>query len=79
MYKINLKWLSAAALAAVFLAGCGGGGGGGGGASIENSTTALFKYVSGLIASSTDETSDPVDINGLTLAVDDSADPMPVN
>lgn len=78
MPKLNSKWLVPAALAALVLAGCGGGGGGGA-VSVGNSTSALFNYVNGLIASSTDETSDPVDINSLTLAVDDTADPMPVN
>lgn len=78
MHKLNSKWLVPAALAAVFLAGCGGGGGGGG-ASVGNSTSALFNYVNGLIASNTDETSDPVDINELTLAMDDTEDPKPVN
>ena len=78
MHKLNSKWLVPAALAAVFLAGCGGGGGGGG-VSVSNSTSALFNYVNGLIASSTDETSDPVDINELTLAMDDTEDPKPVN
>ena len=72
------KLVLAGLIAGAFLTGCGGGGGGGG-ASIANSTSALFNYVNGLITSNTDNTSDPVDINGLTLAVDDTAEPTPVN
>lgn len=74
------KLVLAGLIAGAFLTGCGGGGGGGGaGASIANSTSALFNYVNGLIASNTDENSEPVDINGLTLAVDDTSEPTAVN
>lgn len=77
--KTSYKLTLTALLASAFLVACGGGGGDGGGASIANSTSALFNYVNGLIASNTDETSEPVDINGLTLAVDDTGEPKPVN
>lgn len=73
------KLMLAGLIAGAVLTGCGGGGGGGGGASIANSTSALFNYVNGLIASNTDDSSEPVDINGLTFAVDDTAEPTPLN
>lgn len=80
--KTSYKLTAAALLASALLAGCGGdvggGGGSGAGASIANSTSALFAYVNGLITSNTDETSEPVDINDLTLAVDDTAEPTPI-
>lgn len=45
---------------------------------IELSASALFSYIGNLI-DGTSETSEPVDINGLTLAVDDAAEPTPLN
>ena len=85
MRKLNNKWLLGAALATMLVTGCGSdgdGGGGGGGASastnIGQSVSALVTYLNSLIAG-TSETSDPVDINSVTLATDDLADPTPIN
>lgn len=86
MQKTKLTWIASAALAAALLAGCGGdssdnnAGAGTGGAStdISQSISALYDYMVGLIAGTSDS-SDPIDINPLTLAVDNSADPTPLN
>jgi hypothetical protein len=72
-------------LSAALVGGCGGGGGGGGGVEaapapapdIGQSTTALVAFMNAQIAA-TDEISDPIDVNALTLAVDDSAEPVPL-
>jgi hypothetical protein len=77
MNKIKLRLAAASVLAAALLVGCGGGGGGGGGTPAEDisqSTSDLLAFMNRLIAG-TDETSDPIDINALTLAVDDTAEP----
>ena len=75
MTKLKLKILASGVLAAALLAGCGGGGGGGTAAEdISQNTSDLLAYMNRLIAG-TDETSEPVDINALTLAVDDAGEP----
>lgn len=67
--------------AAIGLAGCGGGGGDGAAApappDIGRDVSALVAFIQGLIAG-TDETSAPIDIDPLTLVVDDTADPSPL-
>lgn len=80
--KMTFKLLSAALLTSAVLAGCSGGG-------IDvlpeppvaatpsNSVNALIAYLQELIAG-TSETSEPVDINGLTLATDDTAEPSAI-
>lgn len=80
--KMTFKLLSAALLTSAILAGCGGGG-------IDvlpeppvaatpsNSVNALVAYLQGLIAGTSDST-DPVDINGLELATDDTAEPSEI-
>ena len=84
MLKLNSKLMMAAALGAMVLAGCGGSSssvvdGGGGGVPPGNQTiTDVFGYINQLIAS-TDANSDPIDINGLTLATDDMSEPTVVN
>ena len=76
------KWLLAAALSVSLLAGCGSGGGDGGGSGsaqasdISKNVSDLIVYMKGLLA--TDENSEAVDINPLTLAVDNSGDPTPL-
>ena len=80
------KWLLAAALSVSLLAGCGSGGdgngnGGGGGqgapvSDISKNVSDLIAYMKGLIA--LDENSEVVDINPLTLVVDNSEDPAPL-
>ena len=88
MFKFNAKLLAGAALCAVLLAGCGGdsdnnGNGGGFGMTKpppgggEQTITSVFEYIKNLIASN-DENTDPIDINSLTLAADDTSDPVPV-
>ncbi len=78
--KITLAILLSATLV---LGACGGGGGGGVGGGnapppdISQSVSALLDFMKGLIAG-TSETSDPIDINSLTLAVDDTAEPSPL-
>ena len=94
MHKLNSKLVLTAALTAALLAGCGGGNsssdvgssgssssdGGGGGfvvSDISQNINTVFEYVSRLIANN-DENTDPVDINGFTLATDDTASPTPL-
>ena len=73
------KWLLAAALSVSLLAGCGSGGGDGESTQargIDQNVSDLIAYMKGLIA--TDENSEVVDINPLTLAVDEAGDPAPL-
>ena len=73
------KWVLAAALSLTLLAGCGSGGGDGESAQargIDQNVSDLIVYMKGLIA--LDENSDVVDINPLTLAVDNPGDPAPL-
>ena len=80
------KWLLAAALSVSLLAGCGSGGdgngnGGGGGqgapvSDISKNVSDLIAYMKGLLV--TDENGDAVDINPLTLAVDNAGEPAPL-
>jgi len=75
------RWmLPVAVAAAIGLAGCGGGGGDAVAPAppdIGGDVNALVAYIQNLIAG-TDETSEPIDINALTLAVDDTAEPAPL-
>ena len=72
----NPKWVLGAVLTAALLAGCGGGGGGGGESTeargIDKNSGDLIAYMKGLIAM--DENSEAVDINPLTLVMDNSGD-----
>ena len=73
------KWVLAAALSMTLLAGCGSGGGDGESTQargIDQNVSDLIVYMKGLIA--TDENSDVVDINPLTLAVDNAGEPAPL-
>ena len=72
------KWVLAAALTVTLVAGCGGGGGGQSAEArgIDQNTNDLIAYMKGLIAM--DENSEVVDINPLTLVVDNSGDPAPL-
>ena len=77
MDKHQPKLLLAGVVCAALVAGCGGGGGGGGGIAapdIGQSVSALLDFINNLSAVS-DDTSEPIDINALTLAVDDTAEP----
>lgn len=88
MFKLNTKLMAGGALCAVLLAGCGGGGssdgnGGGQGAVTPppgqqtQTITAVVDFIKNLIASNGENT-DPIDINALTLAADDNAEPAAV-
>lgn len=78
MNRTKSRLLLSAVFAAALMSGCGGGDDGGGGGTpqpnISQSTSDLLAFMNRLIAG-TDETSDPIDINGLSLAVDDTAQP----
>ncbi|MCZ4312182.1 hypothetical protein O4H66_02090 [Comamonadaceae bacterium G21597-S1] len=78
---IPTRWIGPVALAAALgLAGCGGGGGDAPAAAppdIARDVSALVDFISSLIAG-TSETSEPIDIDALTLAVDDTAEPAPL-
>ena len=83
MIKLNTKLAAAAVLSAVLLAGCGGGGGGGGavasGSCPETLTIpsgSVVDYNQRIIAFG--ENTQPIDINCLTLATDDTAEPTPI-
>lgn len=86
MVKLNSRFMTVAALSAMLLAGCGGssssvvdaGGGGVTPPPANQTITDVFGYISQLIATA-DANSDPIDINGLTLATDDTAEPSVVN
>lgn len=86
MQKLNSKLLLTAALTAALLAGCGSGsdnnsggvsGGGFGLSDIGQNINTVFEYVSRLIADNGENT-DPVDINGFTLATDETSSPTPL-
>lgn len=89
MRKSNAKLLAGAALSALLLAGCGGGDGVFSPPVADATPTApteptmaqtvsdVFAFISNLI-SSNGENSDPIDINGLTLATDDTSGPQPL-
>ena len=84
MIKLNTKLAAVAGLSAALLTGCGGGGGGGGGSAGNGSgggtQTIDSASVVGFLQqlSSNGENSDPIDINSLTLAADDTADFTPI-
>ena len=83
MIKFNSKLTAGAALTALLLAGCGGGSSSGvadanqppGG---NQTITDVVAYINTLIAK-VDANSDPVDINGFTVATDDTAEPTALN
>ena len=82
------KWVLAAALSVSLLAGCGSGGGdgstsggGGGGqaapvSDISKNVSDLIAYMKGMLGM--DENGEVVDINPLTLAVDNAGEPAPL-
>lgn len=83
MNQFSNKLVGALVLGTALVAGCGGGGQDL--AEVPKPTTptdlsvsALFKYIGDLI-SGTSEISEPADVNGLTLAVDDATEPTPLN
>ena len=80
MMKFNSRLMAGGALIAMLLAGCGGSSGGGGVTPpvVNQTITDVFGYISQLIAGN-DANSDPIDINGLTLATDDTSEPTALN
>ncbi|WP_309679980.1 hypothetical protein [Polaromonas sp.] len=93
MFKLNSRLMAGAALSALLLAGCGGGGGdevsagvaGGVGGGVGTPPTAMqqtvsnvFDFISQMIANNS-ENSDPIDVNAMTLAADDTSEPTPFN
>ena len=81
MIKVNTKLAAVAALSAALLAGCGGGDGGGGFAANGSNQTipseSVVAFIQQLFATY-GENSDPIDINSLTLATDDTVEPTPL-
>ena len=78
------QWVLASVLATALLAGCGGGNTVSSSLpatppaqSISDTVSVLIQYVQQLIAA-TNDTSEPVDINGLTLVADDRAEPTAI-
>ena len=84
MNKLKSKWALIAVLATTFVAGCGGGSDGttvGSGAAAVTSPAiaALVTQYSGLVAAA-NEASDPItNVDTLTLASDESSDPVQIN
>ena len=82
------QWVLASVLATALLAGCGGGDivsslpappptPAPPAPSVGNTVSVLIQYVQQLIAA-TNDSSEPVDINGLTLVADDMAEPTAI-
>ena len=80
MHKLNLKLTLTAVVVAVFIVGCGGSDDNDGATAppdIGQNVTALVDFINRVITDNS-ENSDPIDINALTLAVDDSLEPTPL-
>ncbi|WP_114973189.1 hypothetical protein [Rhodoferax ferrireducens] len=81
MRQLNSRLLLSAVAAAVFVAGCGGGGDGADVVAADPpapsgpSTLQSIDFIKNMIASES-ENSDPHDLDAITLAVDDTADPV---
>jgi hypothetical protein len=79
----NAKLLAGAALSALLLAGCGGGDGvfsppvADGTSPMAQTVSDVFAFISNLIDSNGENT-DPIDINSLTMATDDTSGPQPL-
>ena len=76
MKKSTSRLLLVTALCAAVLSGCGGGDGNAAApvSATSQAVTDLLDYMNRLIATGTNETDDPADINSVTLAVDDTAE-----
>ena len=83
--RVSSGWLATAIVATVLVAGCGGGNSRGGidSGAIENvpdsvgeSVVAMVNYLATLFTQ-TSETTEPLGVNSLTLAADDTAEPSP--
>jgi hypothetical protein len=84
MFTFNPRLMAGAALSAALLAGCGGsnddhgannGAGGPPPGPVAQTITDVVAYINGLIGG---DSAEPVDINPLTLAADDAAEPAPL-
>lgn len=82
MFTFNPKLMACAAVSVALLAGCGGSGDDNNAASgpppgpVAQTITDVVAYINSLIAGMT-ETTEPVDINPLTLVATDNAEPEP--
>ena len=77
MQKLNSKLMLSAVLAAALVAGCWGGGDGAAvdpATEVGQSVMKTINFIKDMIANNS-ENSDPIDINTLMLAVDDTANP----
>lgn len=79
MNKLSSKGMLTAVVATVLLAGCGGNSGTASdpAAEVGQSVMKTIDFIKNLIANNS-ENSDPIDIDPLTLAVDDTAEPTPL-
>ena len=86
MFKVHSKLMTAAALSALLIAGCGGGSGsndvgaaapGPGPGPVQQTVTSIVDFINNLIASNGENT-DPIDINSLTVASDDNVEAAPL-
>ena len=79
MHKFNSRLMLTAVAAAALVAACGDGGGVAADpvAEVGQSVEKTINFIKDMIANN-GENSDPIDIDPITLAVDDSADPTPV-
>ena len=80
MFILPSKWVFAAVLASALTAGCGGDSSSSSAAPPDPAKNAqgVVDYVLALIASSTDDSGEPIDINLVTLATEDLAEPSPI-
>lgn len=82
MHNFNSRLMLTAVAVAALVAACGGGGGGGEAAvdpaaEVRQSVMKTIDFIKNMIASNS-ESSDPIAIDALTLAVDDTAEPAPL-
>ena len=86
MNKFNSKWALTAALATALVAGCGGGGGSdgtpvgsGAAAATSPAVAALVTQYAALITAASENGDQITDVDTLTLASDESSDPVKIN
>ena len=82
MHNFNSRLMLTAVAVAALVAACGGGGGGGEAAvdpaaEVRQSVMKTIDFIKNMIASNS-ESSDPIAIDALTLAVDDTSEPAPL-
>jgi hypothetical protein len=84
MPTTHSKLMTAAALSVVLLAGCGGGGddnnhngSGGSQGTAMQTVTDVVAYINSLIGTTSDS-AEPIDIEGITLAVDNGSESAPL-